>query len=381
MNPYNRKIILAMTAGALIVGAVILSKNEDIQKVVQKPAPIIEQSRTEIVLPTTPIHTYADALASITLKELKDNLYYLASDKLEGRMSGKKGNIVAAAFIKEKYESFGLETMYHKFNISRLNPGPKNERGNNFTQNIYAWIEGNDPQLKNEIVVVGAHMDHIGYGPSMSRAPRRREIHNGADDNASGTVALIEIAEAFSLIRNKIKRTVVFQSYSAEEMGLIGARHYCNYPQFPRDKPSIRSHVAMINMDMIGYLKTGRHLTGFNSGNSSPNLGEIINDLNNKYSFAQRITSRGAGGSDHAPFYNNRIPVAFLHTGTHRYYHTPDDTANRINYEGLERVSKYAFELAYRVVQSEDAPRFNVANFKEMLYIHDHGEEPFPHDN
>lgn len=334
----------------------------------------------ESPLPEITKHTLEEAVSSITEAELKEDLYYLASDELEGRMSGKHGNVVAAAHIKQQFEVFGLNTEYHKFKIRRMNSGPKNERGDDFTQNIYAWIEGNDPALKEEVVVIGAHMDHIGYGPSMSRS-RRVDIHHGADDNASGTVALMEIAEAFSLLKDKVKRTVVFQAYSAEEMGLIGSRYYCDNPTFPKGRPSIRQHVFMLNMDMIGYLGKGVYFTGFQSGDSSIDIGKIIDDLNRKYTFAKRITSRGGGGSDHASFYNKKVPIAFLHTGLHKYYHTPDDTSDKINYSGMEDVARYGFELAWRVVQSDSSPRFNKAGFKKMPYVHDHGhpEVPFAH--
>lgn len=320
-----------------------------------------------------------DAVSSIRKDELKEELTYLASDELEGRMSGKKGNVVAAEHIKKKYEEFGLPTMYHKFNIDRVNPGPHNERGDNFTQNIYAWVEGTDPVLKNEIVVVGAHMDHIGYGPSMSRTPNRREVHNGADDNGSGTVALIEIARAFSMLKGKVKRTVVFQSYSAEEMGLIGSRFYCDNPVFPKDSPSISKHVFMLNMDMIGYLGKGEYFVKWSTGDSSIEIGKFIDDLNGKYPFAKKITSRGSGGSDHACFYNKRVPIAFLHTGLHPHYHTPDDDVDKINFDGIEKIARYGFELAWKVAQSESSPKFNNAKFKELPYTHDHGhpEAPF----
>ena len=154
-------------------------------------------------IPESKESTFEEALASITSKELEEHLRYLASDELEGRMSGKKGNVVAATYIKDFHEENNLDTEYQKFSIRRMNAGPKNEKGDDFTQNIFAWIEGNDPVLKNEIIVIGAHMDHIGYGPSMSRS-RRVDIHNGADDNASGTVALMEIAQAFSMLKGKV---------------------------------------------------------------------------------------------------------------------------------------------------------------------------------
>jgi Zn-dependent M28 family amino/carboxypeptidase len=223
-------------------------------------------------------------------------------------------------------------------------------------------------------------MDHIGYGPQMSRASGRREIHPGADDNASGTVALMEIAQAFSMLKGKNKRTVVFQSYSAEEMGLIGSRYYCNNPTFPINSPNLQKHIFMLNMDMVGYLGKGKYDAGFSAGESSVDISTIINELGGKYSFAKSVTSRGSGGSDHASFYNKKIPIAFLHTGLHSYYHTPDDTADKINYAGVEKVAKYGFELAWKIVQSDNSPRFNYGTFKAMEYTHDHGhsETPFP---
>lgn len=320
---------------------------------------------------------FNSALQSITATEIKENLTYLASDALEGRMSGKKGNVLAFEMIKKKCESYGLPTMYDKFEIPQINPGPHREIGDGFTQNLYAWIEGNDPVLKDEIIVVGCHGDHIGYGRAMSRAPGRLEIHNGADDNASGTAAGLAIAKAFSLIKPLVKHTVVFQFYSAEEMGLIGSRVYCNSPKFPLKSPDIRKHIAMINLDMVGYLKKGVHPTGFNTGESSLNLTQFVGELNQKYSFARQITSQGSGGSDHASFYNKRVPVAFLHTGLHPYYHTPDDDVERINFEGIEAIAKYAFELAWKIDNSTARPTFNIESFKEMPYTHDHGHNAF----
>lgn len=350
----------------LVVKKVKVAGLEPKLNTVEVPETIVED------VPIVQKPTFNDALDSIKEEELKKDLYYLASNELEGRMSGKAGNVIAAKFIKEKFEKLGLETMYHKFNIKRLNPGPKKETGDDFTQNVYAWIPGNDPKYKNEIVVIGAHMDHIGYGPSMSRS-RQIAIHPGADDNASGTVALLEIAEAFSLIKDEIKRTVVFQAYSAEEMGLLGSRYYCDNPVFPIGKPDIQKHIAMINFDMVGYLNKGVYFAGFNEGDSSVELGDIIDVLNKKYVFAKQITSRGTGGSDHASFYNKRIPIAFLHTGGHPYYHTPNDTADKINFNGVEKVARYGFELAWGVVQSENPPKFNNESFKAMSYDHDHG--------
>ena len=325
--------------------------------------------------------TFEQALNSINLKDLKTDLEYLASQDLEGRMSGKKGNKIAAEFIKNKFDNLGLKTVFQKFPIRRTNPGPKNEIGDDFTQNVYAVLQGNDSALGQEIVVVGAHMDHIGYGPSMSRKPNAREVHPGADDNASGTVALLQLARACSLLKGQNKRTIVFQAYSAEEMGLIGSRFYCDNPLYPEQNPDIKKHVFMLNMDMIGYLGKGYHFTGFSQGDSSFDIALIITQLNKKYDFAKTITSRGSGGSDHASFYNKKVPIAFLHTGGHSNYHTPNDTPDKINYEGLEQIARYAFEFIWTVANAEETPKFNHDGFKTMNYDHDHGnpETPFFH--
>lgn len=370
-----KKFLIAFFICSLIITMVIVGKKANTNRPYvfpNKPVVSVEKPSVEEP-PVVKEVTFEDALGSITEDTLEASLIHLASNALEGRMSGKKGNVLAAEYVKKKCESFGLKTMYDRFPIRRLNPGPYNEVGDNFTQNVYTWIEGNDPILKDEIVVVGAHLDHIGYGPSMSRSRGGMKIHPGADDNASGTVALLEIAEAFSLLKGQVKRTVVLQFYSAEEMGLIGSRFYCDHPKFPQSDPSINKHVAMVNMDMIGYLGKGRFTTPFNDGESSINLNEHINSLSEKYSFAKSITSRGTGGSDHACFYNKHIPVAFLHTGLHDHYHTPNDTADKINYEGLEKVARYGFELSWKIVQSDSKPGFNMAKFTPMDYTHDHG--------
>lgn len=377
----NALVCVVVVFSLLICVVLVLPKKQETVIPITQLPPVVE-----VTPPPVKEKTIEDAITSITEKELTESLSYLASDELEGRMTGKKGNVLAAEFIKKQFESYGLEAMYHKFTaadintrISGVNPGPKKEVGDNFSQNIYAVIEGSDPILKNEIVVIGAHMDHIGYGPSMSRARREIAIHPGADDNASGTVALMEIAQAFSMLKGKVKRTIVFQAYSAEEMGLHGSRFYCEHPLFPKDRPSIKSHVFMLNMDMVGYLGKGQYFASWGGGDSSLEIDKIIRELNSKYSFARKITSKGGGGSDHASFFNKEVPVAFLHTGLHAYYHTPEDTADKINYKGIEDVARYAFELAYRVANDDKAPKFNYEGFKAMEYTHDHGhpEQPF----
>lgn len=363
-----RKIQLIVILFLIVLFAVYLSKNKINRQISQESF----VPKTEIQLEIPPQKKYDEIFEEISGIEIKKDLEYLCSNELEGRMSGKKGNVLAAEYLKEKYESFGLNVIYQKLKIRRMNPGPKNETGDDFTQNIIAWIEGNE--LKEEIVVVGAHMDHIGWGPAMSRS-RGMAIHPGADDNASGTVALIQIAKAVSLLKGQNKRTVVFISFSAEEMGLIGSRYYCNNPVFPKENPNIQNHVFMLNMDMVGYLGKAKNNVSFNEGESSTDISSIIGELSKKYSFAKSITGRRSGGSDHASFYNKKVPIAFLHTGMHNHYHTPRDTVDKINFDGIEEISKYGFELIWKITNADARPSFNYGGFQEMEYTHDHGHK------
>lgn len=307
--------------------------------------------------------TLEHAVASITAEELKEDTYHIASDEFEGRMSGSLANNRAAEWIKAELEELGLKTEYQQFSTRRGS-----------TNNIFGWIEGTDPNLKDEIVVIGGHMDHIGKD-------RRGQIYNGADDNASGTVAVLEIAEAFAMIRDEMKRTVVFQLYSGEELGLIGSKHYCSNPTFPRDNPTMRNHVFMLNLDMIGTLGSGQYLVAFGGDDRSGDISKIISELSGKYSCVRTVTSQGRGsGSDHASFANKGIPVVFLHTGLHSRYHKSTDDPNTLNYEGMEEITRYACELAYRVVTMDSRPALNVdLPFPETSDL-DHGKEPFLKD-
>lgn len=365
-----KKLQIIILALSIIFGAVLISKTKTIEKPKENPI----QKNEKPLVETPKFESLDEGLKKINSETAKKAVEYLASNELEGRMSGKKGNILAAEFIKKEFESLGYKTKLQKFSIERMNAGPNKESGDDFTCNVIAWLTGTDDMLKNEVVVVGAHMDHIGYGPRMSMQSRI-QIHPGADDNASGTAALLEIAKAMAKLENK--RTLVFIAFSAEEMGLLGSRHYVNHPEFPEGNPSINKHVFMLNMDMVGYLKKGKLPVGFSDVNSSIDINKYIGDLNEKYNFAKTITSRGSGGSDHASFYNKKVPIAFLHTGGHNYYHTPQDTADKLNYDGIAAVSKYATELTWKICQEDRKPVFNLENFKEMPMTHDHGIKDF----
>ena len=219
-------------------------------------------------------------------------------------------------------------------------------------RNVLALLSGSDPKLKNEVVVVGAHFDHLGYGGegSGSLAPDQHAIHHGADDNASGTAGLMEIARR--LAEHPPERTVLFASFSGEEEGLLGSAHLVQH--LPVAKESV---VAMLNLDMVGRPKAGPALTlgGFGTAKEWPELIEKVNGVHH----LKLATSKGGfGASDHSSFYAADIPVLFFFTGAHEDYHKPSDTADKINYPGMAKVVGFAADCARSVADLDQRPTF-----------------------
>jgi aminopeptidase YwaD len=214
------------------------------------------------------------------------------------------------------------------------------------TANVVGYLPGNDPVLKDQVVVVGAHFDHLGFGGpgSGSLTPDTVAIHYGADDNASGTAGLLEVAQALAASRSSLKRGVVLTFFSGEELGTLGSAHYVSAPSFP-----LASTVAMVNMDMIGRLDN-KSLTVYGTG-TSPVWNRLLETYNRDSAFVLKLIPDGFGPSDHAQFYGKDIPVLFFFTGTHNDYHKPADTWDKINYAGEEKVVR----LAYNIVKDIDA--------------------------
>lgn len=227
---------------------------------------------------------------------------------------------------------------------------------NGKSANVVAVLPGSDPQLASEYVVIGAHYDHLGLGGSESLAANPEgQIHHGADDNASGTTGLLEIARVLASERGKIKRSIVFIAFSGEELGLLGSGAYTKNPVIPLAKS-----VAMLNMDMIGRLRNGSLFVG-GAGTSSAwkPLLEKLNGISQPTAsaagngsgsrFQLSLGEDGFGPSDHQSFYVRDIPVLFFFTGTHDDYHKPSDTADKINVEGLKQVAEFVREIAVSV--------------------------------
>ena len=205
-------------------------------------------------------------------------------------------------------------------------------------RNVAGYIEGTDPVLKNEYIVIGAHYDHLGMGIEGSLYKGKEEkIHHGADDNASGTSGVLELAEKLASVRNQLKRSIIFITFSGEELGLIGSNYFVNNLPLPAEKI-----VTMINLDMVGRLRE-KALTVYGTGTSS-GWKDLLNKYN-KYQFKLAFNDEGFGPSDHSSFYGKGIPVLFFFTGVHEDYHRPTDEARFINSAGEDSVLHYVYDL------------------------------------
>jgi len=256
----------------------------------------------------------------------------------------------AEAKAKEANSAFNLKDLTIKFktDVVKIN-------GN--SANVVGVLPGSDPQLSSEYVVLGAHYDHLGLGgPESLAAKPEGEIHHGADDNASGTTGLLEIARVLAAERSKVKRSIMFIAFSGEELGLLGSGAYTKNPSIP-----LSTTVAMLNMDMIGRLQNGSLFVG--GVGTSPAWKPLLEKLNGTMSPTASAAGNGSGSrfqklsfgedgfgpSDHQSFYVRDIPVLFFFTGTHDDYHRPSDTADKINVEGLKNVAEFVREIAVSV--------------------------------
>lgn len=231
------------------------------------------------------------------------------------------------------------------------------------TQNVIGYLEGTDSLLKNEFVIVGAHYDHIGLGQYGAMYKKNiGQIHNGADDNASGTSGVIELAEAFS--KSKQKRSIVFIAFSAEENGILGSRYYASLNPFKK----IENTIAMVNLDMIG--RNEPELVWIGGIFFSEDLKKVVQDANEKIGF-ELLYNVGLlnFGSDQGPFIRKQIPSLFFFTGLHDDYHTPDDDVDKINFDKAERVAKLAYLSTWILANQEGKPKYRESTMDEKIVL------------
>lgn len=228
------------------------------------------------------------------------------------------------------------------------------------TDNLLGYLPGGNPQVGSEVIVVGAHYDHLGRGGPESLSPKvEGEVHHGADDNASGTAGLLELAEAFALQKQFLKRSFLFVAFSGEEEGSLGSSFFVKNPTV-----SLEKIVAMVNMDMIGRMEDSTIIV--QGAATSPIWKELVEKANDGIGLKVKFTDDGYGPSDHSPFYAKEKPVLFFFSGTHSDYHKPSDTWDKINTFG----EKLILKLAYRTVdniQNLDARPSYVRTKKDSL--------------
>ncbi len=306
-----------------------------------------------------------------TETQIYKDVVFLADDKLEGRATGTEGEKVAAEYISKRFKEIGLEPKgnngyFQDFTFTpKTNPHGEVKYSNTNNdrtitgRNILGYINNNAKQT----IIIGAHHDHLGYGDegSLYRG-KEKQIHNGADDNASGVAILLSLAE--KLVKTNTGNNYLFMTFSGEEMGLLGSNYFVKNSTI-----SLNSVNYMLNMDMVGRLKEDNALAVYGVG-TSPIFKHIVNAYNDNFKLI--LKESGVGPSDHTSFYLNDIPVLHFFTGQHEDYHRPGDDSNKLNYKGMETISDYIFniitdlddngKLPFRKTknESDDAPRFKV---------------------
>lgn len=318
---------------------------------------------------------------------LKNDILVLTSDSLEGRLVGSPGEAKAAQYIANRMRSLGLipkgsNDYYQYFTFTphaaphKIDNGDKVSLGQGYVKeqtgrNVIGYWD----RQGSKTIVIGAHYDHLGFGDENSLWSGAPGIHRGADDNASGVAALLEIAQFLknSPSENLGDANFLFIAFSGEEKGLYGSNYFCKNPTLP-----IASISCMFNMDMVGRLKAERTLA-INGTGTSPFWEKNIKKINKKLNspFELVLSESGVGPSDHTSFYNVGIPAIHFFTGQHGEYHKPTDTENLINYAGLNDIVTYIEKIILKASQenklsfttTKDESKQTASNFKVTLGV------------
>ncbi len=304
--------------------------------------------------------TPAAAAATITADDMRRHVAYLASDALRGRDTPSPGLDSAAAYLAREFARIGLRGGAGESGF--IQRYPLRGRGGVTAPNVVAIFPGADPTLRNEYVVVSAHMDHVGVG----RAVRGDSIYNGADDDASGTSALLEVAEAFASMPERPARSILFLAVSGEEQGLLGSAYFSDHPTVP-----IESIVANVNVDMIGRNEVDSVVV---IGKNYSSLGEVVQRMAAEHS---GILGLAAGDdrwprerfffrSDHFNFARKEIPAIFFFAGPHRDYHQPSDEVEVLDTDKAARVARMVFLVTHSVATSPQRPQWTAAGLREV---------------
>ena len=303
------------------------------------------------LLKKTNANTYAN---SITAKDLKKHLYIFASDEYEGRNTGEAGQKKAADYLQNFYLSHSIPSPLGNDDYFQEIPTKHLRKNLKPSENVVAFIKGSEKP--DEIIVISAHYDHVGI--------HEGKIYNGADDDGSGTVAILEIAEAFKKAvknGNGPKRSILFLHVTGEEKGLLGSKFYVNFPIFP-----LKNTVANLNIDMVGrvdeaHINNPNFIYLIGSDKISKELHLVSEKINSRYTKLdldytyndENDPNRFYYRSDHYNFAKHNIPIIFYFNGTHEDYHKPTDTPDKINYPLLEKRTKLVFYTAWEIANRE----------------------------
>lgn len=323
----------------------------------------------------------------IAVNKIKEDVVFLADDKLEGRQTGTQGEILASEYIVKRFEDMSLQAKGTEGYLQSFSFKPKTDPHSEveFTTNADSTITGHnvigfiDNNAKTTIVI-GAHYDHLGFGGEGSLYREKdKAVHNGADDNASGVAVMLNLASRLKVKNNqstiKDKNNYLFMAFSGEEMGLLGSNYFSK-------NPTIESETInyMINMDMVGRMKVDSALAVYGTG-TSPMFKQTLKSNNDKFKLVENES--GVGPSDHTSFYLIDVPVLHFFTGQHEDYHKPGDDSEKLNYEGMNLISDYIYdiisdlddngELAFRKTknESEETPLFKVGLGVVPDYLYD----------
>lgn len=315
-------------------------------------------------------------------KKIQEDVTYLADDRLEGRQTGSEGEQIAADYIAERFKKLGVQPKgtsgyFQEFTFTpKKDPHSKATYTDTLTdtsitgKNVIGFI---DNKAVNTIII-GAHYDHLGYGDhGGSLHAGEKDIHNGADDNASGVAVMLNLAS--KLVTTNTNNNYLFMAFSGEEMGLLGSNYFTKNGTIDLTKANY-----MINMDMVGRMKADSTLAVYGTG-TSPLWGQTIHSLNPGFKLVEEKS--GVGPSDHTSFYLNDIPVLHFFTGQHEHYHKPSDDVELLNIDGMYAISDYIFDiiselddngkLVFKKTKddSKDSPRFKVTLGVMPDYMYD----------
>lgn len=297
-----------------------------------------------------------DYEASINAADLKKLLYEFASDEMQGRMTGEPGQKLAAAYLKDFYIQHGIASPLGGQDYFQPIPSSYFRRTIGDTENVIAFIEGSE--YPDEVIILTAHYDHVGVD-------QQGQIYNGADDDGSGSVSLLLIAKAFQQAKNDgngPKRSIAILHVTAEEIGLLGSKYYVENPIFP-----LENTVANLNIDMIGRIDPNKknqpeYIYLIGSDKLSQELHQVSEAANQQYVRLEldytfnddNDPNRFYYRSDHYNFAKNNIPALFYFSGVHEDYHQPTDTADKIEYELLEKRARLVFYTAWELAHRKE---------------------------